>query len=103
MPVLPAQARSYPGQAAALPAYRLSSRAGAPVGFNQSAKRTAHRVTVRGKFLYRGDEKLYLKGVTYGPFAPQPDGSVYGTPEVVDRDFAEIAENGINCIRVYST
>ena len=28
------------------------------------------RVTVDGKFFRRGAEKLYLKGVSYGPFAP---------------------------------
>src|SRR5439155_15580594 len=68
----------------------------------QILKLDTPRVTVVGKFLYRDNEKLYVKGITYGPFAPQPDGSVYGTPQVVDRDFAQIAAAGINCVRVYS-
>jgi len=32
------------------------------------------RPAVRGKFLWRGDRKLYLRGVTYGPFRPREDG-----------------------------
>jgi hypothetical protein len=32
------------------------------------------RPRARGKFLYAGDEKLYLRGVTYGTFRPREDG-----------------------------
>jgi hypothetical protein len=28
------------------------------------------RPSIRGKFLWRGNQKLYLKGVTYEPFNP---------------------------------
>jgi len=60
------------------------------------------RPRVEGKFLYVGDEKFYVRGVTYGPFRPEEDGCEYHTPDVVDRDFAQMAESGINAVRVYT-
>ncbi len=62
----------------------------------------AVRPAVRGKFLWRGDEKLYVRGVTYGPFRPLEDGSEYKTPDAVDQDFAAMASAGINTVRVYT-
>ena len=46
------------------------------------------RPVIRGKFLYVGDEKLWIKGVTYGTFRPTQEGSEYGTPALVEQDFA---------------
>jgi O-antigen biosynthesis protein len=57
---------------------------------------------VRGKFLYLGEEKLYVRGVTYGTFAADPQGDQYGTPENVASDFAAMAASGINAIRTYT-
>jgi len=48
-----------------------------------------------------GDEKLYVRGVTYGTFRPAPDGQEY-QPEVVERDFASMRAVGINAIRTYT-
>jgi GT2 family glycosyltransferase len=62
----------------------------------------ADRPRVTGKFLYAGDEKLWVKGVTYGTFRPGSDGSRYGDPKVVDNDFAAMAANGINVVRTYT-
>ena len=62
---------------------------------------TADRPRVGGKFLFAGDEKLYLRGITYGTFRPGPDGSEYDPP-TVERDFAAMVENGINAVRVYT-
>jgi GT2 family glycosyltransferase len=59
-------------------------------------------VTVAGKFLIAGGQKLYARGVTYGPFRPGADGCRYHTPEVVGRDFAAMAANGINAVRTYT-
>jgi GT2 family glycosyltransferase len=60
------------------------------------------RVRVAGKCFYRGDEKLLLRGVTYGPFRPDAEGELYRTPDVVARDFALMRQAGVNCVRVYT-
>ena len=60
------------------------------------------KVEVGGKFLTAGGKPFFLRGVTYGPFAPQPDGSEYKTPAVVDRDFARMAAGGFNTVRTYT-
>lgn len=60
------------------------------------------RVKVSGKFLTAGNSKLHVCGTTYGPFRPLPDGSEYGTPAQVRRDFAQMAANHINAVRVYT-
>ena len=38
------------------------------------------RLEVRGKFFFAGDDKVPLRGVTYGPFAPDADGYRYPAP-----------------------
>jgi len=63
---------------------------------------SAPRPSVRGKFLYVGEHKLYIRGVTYGPFRPTADGCEYHTREQVDCDFELMAERGINAVRVYT-
>ena len=60
------------------------------------------RPHVRGKFLFVGDEKLYLRGVTYGTFEERPDGSQYPDLDVVRRDFAQMSANGCNSVRTYT-
>jgi GT2 family glycosyltransferase len=60
------------------------------------------RPSVRGKFLFCGEEKIYVRGVTYGPFHPDAQGCLYHDPETVDRDFREMAAAGINALRVYT-
>ncbi len=60
------------------------------------------RPCVRGKFIYVGDDKLYVRGVTYGPFRPDEFGCEYHQPQDVDRDFALMAANGINAVRTYT-
>jgi len=60
------------------------------------------RLSAKGKFLFVGDEKLYVRGVTYGTFRPRADGSEVPEPDVVERDFAQMAANGLNAVRTYS-
>lgn len=59
------------------------------------------RAEVRGKFLFAGDEKLYIRGVTYGTFRPADNGEEYEQARV-ERDFTMMAGNGINAVRVYT-
>ncbi len=60
------------------------------------------RPHVLGKFIYAGDEKLYIRGVTYGTFRPGPDGCELHNPQRVARDFAQMREAGINAVRTYT-
>jgi GT2 family glycosyltransferase len=64
--------------------------------------RASARPRAHGKFLYVGNDKLYVRGVTYGPFAPQPDGCDYGTGSSVANDFLRIRDCGLNAVRVYT-
>ncbi len=58
-------------------------------------------IRVRAKFFFEGDRKFFIKGVTYGPFAPDENDEYFGTPESAERDLAIMADTGINLIRVY--
>ncbi len=60
------------------------------------------RVRVSGKFLWKGEEKFFLKGVTYGPFAPDAAGDYFASPARTRGDFHRIASDlGANTIRTY--
>jgi glycosyltransferase involved in cell wall biosynthesis len=59
------------------------------------------RVRVSGKFFRLGEEKWYLKGLTYGPFAPNSQGLFLPERPQVRRDFAHMNDMGANAIRVY--
>src|SRR3989442_13066556 len=58
--------------------------------------------SARGKFLFAGDDKLYVRGVTYGTFRPNEDGDEYPAVDIVERDFAHMAACGGNAGRVYT-
>ena len=58
---------------------------------------------MRGKFLFVGDTKLRIRGVTYGAFAPDAQGREYHDLEVIERDFALMAAAGINAVRIPHT
>lgn len=60
------------------------------------------RPEVRGKFLYAGGRKLYLKGVTYGPFRPQASAGLLYDRRMIALDFSRMAAHGINAIRTYT-
>jgi len=63
----------------------------------------ALRPQARGKFLFTGEEKLYVRGVTYGTFQPRADGDQFPEPAVVASDFAQMAAHGVNAVRTYTT
>jgi O-antigen biosynthesis protein len=59
-------------------------------------------IRVSGKFFFAGDEKFFVKGVTYGPFGPGSHGTQFPEREVVTRDFTLMAEIGVNTLRVFT-
>jgi len=63
----------------------------------------ARRSRVGGKFFFDGDEKVYVRGVTYGAFAPDAQGNEYHDVAVIERDFALMRANGINAVRIPHT
>src|SRR6266571_4534280 len=62
-----------------------------------------HRPAVHGKFLASGDRKIYVRGVTYGAFRPDAQGHEYHDLDVIERDFAQMAANGFNAVRIPHT
>jgi len=62
----------------------------------------AEQVRARGKFLYVGDQKLYVRGVTYGTFRERAGEGLFPAAEVVAADFAAMAANGVNALRTYT-
>ena len=60
-----------------------------------------NRVRRDGKFFRLGDEKFYVKGVTYGPFAPNARRRSVPVAEQARKDFEQILELGANCVRIY--
>lgn len=62
---------------------------------------TSERPAVKGKFIFIGDKKFYIHGVTYGTFRPDEEGNEY-QPEKVEQDFQQIAANGFNSVRTYT-
>lgn len=95
MPAMP-HLTDAPTVSRSVEAIRVSRCVSAPV------PRAALRPTVRGKFLFVGDEKLYVRGVTYGTFRPDARGVELPDAEVVEHDFAQMAANGVNAIRIYT-
>lgn len=59
------------------------------------------RVLVDGKFFRLAGKKFFVKGVAYGPFAPNAQGLAFASPEQTALDFAQIRGLGANVIRVY--
>lgn len=58
-------------------------------------------IHVRAKFFFEGDRKVFLKGVTYGPFAPDAEGDFFGSRERAARDLAVMKASGFNLARIY--
>ncbi|MBX9844270.1 MAG: glycosyltransferase, partial [Xanthobacteraceae bacterium] len=57
----------------------------------------------KGKFLFAGDEKFYVKGVTYGAFRPDDQKREYQDFPRIESDFAQMAANGFNAVRIPHT
>ena len=73
----------------------------APTATTTPPKSALEPIRIRAKFFYAGEKKFFLKGTTYGPFAPDAEGHFVGTAEKARQDFAQMCEVGINVIRIY--
>ncbi len=89
---------AYPAATTA-PAGAAGTAAPLPSGYSRGA---FSRPEVRGKFLYAGPQKLWVKGATYGTFRPGADGEPFPPRAVVLRDMATMAANGMNALRTYT-
>src|SRR5687768_10813463 len=63
---------------------------------------TSLRAAVGGKFLQLGSERFWVKGVTYGTFAPDGNGRHFPTPARIAEDFASMRRAGVNTVRTYT-
>jgi glycosyltransferase involved in cell wall biosynthesis len=70
-------------------------------GRHRRSQPVSNRVSRDGKFFRLGAEKFYVKGVTYGPFAPDRQGQPLPDAAQVRRDFEMMRELGANCLRIY--
>lgn len=59
------------------------------------------RLIARGKYLFDGADKFFIRGVSYGPFGPNSRGEQYPEPERVAADFALMRALGANVLRSY--
>lgn len=64
--------------------------------------RSLIRPEVRGNFIFVGEEKFYVRGVTYGTFQPNEKQQLFPSRKMVEQDFSAMAENGINSVRTYT-
>jgi GT2 family glycosyltransferase len=71
-------------------------------------QRVANRKTSRpgrfgidGKFFTRAGVRFRVRGVTYGPFAPDANGDQFPAPLQVTADFEHMRAAGINAVRTY--
>ena len=58
-------------------------------------------VRAAGKFLWAGEEKIFLHGATYGPFGPAERNHGLPAAAVVARDLSEMQAWGATAVRVY--
>lgn len=68
-----------------------------------SVLRSNPRTTARGKFLYAGQEKYWVRGATYGAFRPDAEKREYQDLETIECDFEQMANAGFNAVRIPHT
>jgi GT2 family glycosyltransferase len=60
------------------------------------------RVMADGKFLRDRDQRFFVKGVTYGTFAPDANDCQFPPLTQISADFRQMAELGVNTVRTYT-
>jgi O-antigen biosynthesis protein len=61
------------------------------------------RIELDSKFLATGGSRFWVRGITYGAFAPDAEGREYTNDIQIDRDFAQMAALGFNTVRIPHT
>src|SRR5262245_16982750 len=56
------------------------------------------RVRLDGKFFRLDEHKFWMKGVTYGPFEPRPDGAHLPDQHQLEADLRQISGLGANTV-----
>ncbi len=79
-----------------------ASRKPASAAARDEAISVRARPRAHGKSLFIGEQKLYVRGVTYGTFQPNDETQDFPPAEAVAEDFAAMAANGINSVRTYT-
>ena len=80
---------------------RLGDRSPGEVKIMAPADFSRPRIAVDGKGFRLGGEKFHVKGVAYGPLAPDAQGALFASPRQTTLDMAQIHELGANLLRVY--
>jgi GT2 family glycosyltransferase len=70
------------------------------VKLSASTSTVLSRPSVVGKFIRIGADTFYVKGVTYGAFRPDADQREYNNAAQMEEDFALMAANGVNTLRI---
>lgn len=65
-------------------------------------KGASGKLEARGKFFFSGAEKVFLKGVTYGPFGPDGFGTQFPDRETVKGDLPLMVDLGANTFRTFT-
>jgi len=60
------------------------------------------RISIKGKFLYAGKQKFYVKGVTYGTFKPDESNNQFPQQSIVEKDFFLMSQQVLNSVRTYT-
>jgi len=66
-----------------------------------ASSKSPARPVVDGRFFRLGGRKFHVKGLTYGPFAPNDHSEMFPSRDQTARDFQQIRELGANLLRVY--
>lgn len=62
----------------------------------------SEKITLQGRSFFIDERKFFLKGVTYGPFAPSAKGVPFPNLGTVEADFTLMTELGGNCLRTFT-
>jgi len=73
-----------------------------PSGGLPARSLSSERLEARGKFFFAGSEKVLLKGVTYGPFAPAETGDQFRDLKMVEADLDLMTRLGANTFRTFT-